>query len=117
MDLEKKSRIFQKKMRSFHQSVLEKRSKLGNWSSRTAVKRSVTLVASKKLKKMFLEKSIETKIGLELWKQIWESKNAWKIKKNGVSCLFQTLRRAFEKMSIPFFIIFQAGERYDSQIS
>ena len=46
-------------MGSFHESVLEKRSKLENGSSRTAAKRSITLVASKKLKKMFLEKSIE----------------------------------------------------------
>ena len=61
MDLEKKSRIFQKKMGSFHQSVLEKNSILENWSSRTAAKRSVTLVGSKKLKKMFLEASIGKK--------------------------------------------------------
>ena len=61
MDLEKKSGIFQKKMGSFHQSVLEKRSKLENESSHTAAKRSITLVASKKLKIMFLEKSIEKK--------------------------------------------------------
>ena len=46
-------------MGSFHQSVLEKRSRLEIGSSHTAAKRSITLVASKKLKIMFLEKSIE----------------------------------------------------------
>ena len=48
-------------MGSFHQSVLEKRSKLENGSSRIAAKRSITLVGSKKLKIMCLEKSIEKK--------------------------------------------------------
>ena len=55
MDLSKK------KKGSFPESVLEKISKLENGSSRTAAKRSITLVASKKLKKMFLEASIGKK--------------------------------------------------------
>ena len=106
-------------MGSFHESVLEKRSKLENGSSRTAAKRSITLVASKKLKIMFLEKSIEKK-----WVRSSEKKSeSLKMREKSrkilflVSCLFQAFRRAFEKMSIPFFIIFQAGERYDSEIS
>ena len=60
MDLEKKVGSFEeKKTGSFHQSVLEKRSRFEIESSRIAAMRSITYEASKKLKIMFLEKSME----------------------------------------------------------
>ena len=74
IDLEKKSGIFQKKVGSFHQSVLEKRSRLEIGSSHTAAKRSITYEASKKLKIMFFLEIDWKKMGPELWKKIWESK-------------------------------------------
>ena len=58
MDLEKQVGSF-KKVGSFHQSVLEKRSRFENGSSHTAAMRSIAYVASKKLKIVFLEKSME----------------------------------------------------------
>jgi hypothetical protein len=66
IDLEK-SWAFQN-LSSFHESVLEKNTLEIIGPSRTAAKRSITHEASEKLKKCFLEKTIEN-IGLELWQK------------------------------------------------
>ena len=66
--LGEKNGIFQKKVGSFHQSVLEKRSRFENGSSHTAAI-SITYVASKKLKIMFFREN-NFLMGPELWEKI-----------------------------------------------
>ena len=84
MDLEKKKWDLSKKSGIFSPKCLRKKSEFENGSSHTAAMRSITYVASKKLKITFLEKSMGKKWVWSSEKKSESLKTVWESKKDGI---------------------------------